>query len=469
MSTNPVGAYSDPAQVHLHLAVAWEQKGQRERARAHYEKALEINPEFVPALVKLGDLTFQLGHVQESLDYLERAVLLNGDDQEVVRRYVAVKNGQLLRTATGKDIDSMEAVGQAVGDNPDGKLDLGRQKIFAFHRSGWNYALAALHPLHRRGAVFFDGFIEDTFAWQHWREGIRDAATLDQLKRQGTFERLATSEERGVTPYTHAWAGVVHNPPNMPPWFHPQESPQRIFAKKIWQQSLEACVGLFALSKYQAKWVAEQTHKPVSALVHPTELPERQFDFEAFLANPHKKIIQVGWWLRKLSAIYRLPLARHNPLAYEKMRLVPHFSSDSDEHLKQLLQHEIAAYGLPMESRFVDNTCEQQHVTAREYDALLAENLAFMELYDASANNVVVECIARATPVFVNPLPAVVEYLGRDYPLYFEDLGEAAEKALDLDLIQRTHQYLKNCETRPKLAADYFRESVRHSQVYERL
>jgi len=53
----------------------------------------------------------------------------------------------------------------------------------------------------------------------------------------------------------------------------------------------------------------------------------------------------------------------------------------------------------------------------------------------------------------------VVEYLGVDYPLYFLTLEEAARKALDMGLIRDAHQYLKGCETRGKLSAEYFRRS----------
>ena len=57
-----------------------------------------------------------------------------------------------------------------------------------------------------------------------------------------------------------------------------------------------------------------------------------------------------------------------------------------------------------------------------EYDDLLSKNIIFIDLYDASANTVVVECIARKTPLLVTRLDAVIEYLGKDYPLYFDNL-----------------------------------------------
>ncbi|MGQ9633529.1 MAG: hypothetical protein ACUVXB_04725 [Bryobacteraceae bacterium] len=54
------------------------------------------------------------------------------------------------------------------------------------------------------------------------------------------------------------------------------------------------------------------------------------------------------------------------------------------------------------------------------------------------------ECIVRRTPLLVNPLPAVPEYLGADYACYFSTLEEAAIKASDPELVLAAHRYLAN-------------------------
>lgn len=80
----------------------------------------------------------------------------------------------------------------------------------------------------------------------------------------------------------------------------------------------------------------------------------------------------------------------------------------------------------------------------QEYDNLLIENIVFLNLYDVSAANTIIECIARNTPLLVNPLPAAIEYLGEEYPFYYQSFREAADKATNPILIFETHQYLKN-------------------------
>ena len=92
-----------------------------------------------------------------------------------------------------------------------------------------------------------------------------------------------------------------------------------------------------------------------------------------------------------------------------------------------------------------------------------------LDLYDASANHAIVECIARNTPILVNPLESVVEYLGEDYPLYFNSLDEAAWKAENIDLVLSAHEYLVHYPKKFMFTGDYFRESIVQSPIYQSL
>jgi tetratricopeptide (TPR) repeat protein len=469
--TEPDLRKCDPAEAHFQLAKAWQLKGNIDSAIARYQQALRCKPDYVPALLQLGLLMLTTGSTKEALDYYEKALTLSPDDSEVLfrRNYIKGLIEKKAETQIQPVVLTQDNKFFVCKENPEGKIDIFNQKTFSCHRSGWNYALHALMPLHNRKGILFDGFIEDNFAWKHWREGIRPPDVLNRMKIDGTFEELATSEERGITPYKRPWVGFLHNPQGMPTWFHYQESPQSIFAKGIWQQSVEYCLGLFTFSEYHAQWLREQTGKPVSVLTHPTEAPELRFDFDRFVANPQKKIVQVGWWLRKLNAIYQLPIASNNPLEYEKIRLIPMFFDNADEYLKKLMEKEVALNQLTMDPLFSENTKEVRHISNNDYDRLLSENIAFVDLYDSNANNLVIECIARGTPLLINPLPAVVEYLGQDYPMYFNSLDEAAEISLNVSLIFDTHIYLQRCQTAKELSADYFLSSFKESKVYKEL
>jgi hypothetical protein len=335
-----------------------------------------------------------------------------------------------------------------IPSNPDGKIDLGTQVTFFLHRSGWNFAMQALKPIHNTDGCYFHGFLEDIFSWH-------------KKDYQG----------RGELPFKKPWCGFFHNPHNPPEWFGRKENfPQNMMSAPEFEDSLEHCVGFWALSNYHADFLREQTGKPVSVLTHPSEIPELQFNYENFLENKLKRIVNIGYWLRKVNSIYVLPLKKTE---YLKTRLLPFEASSragrTVEEFRWLeLKHDQEAarrwgkYYTP-EYNYVD---EFYRIPNDQYDRLLSENIIFLDMHDSSANNAVIESIARATPLLVNPIPAVVEYLGEDYPFYFESLEEAADKAKDYELVKKTHEYLKVCKTRKKLTQEYFLQDFIDSEVY---
>ncbi|MFO1429883.1 MAG: tetratricopeptide repeat protein [Candidatus Competibacteraceae bacterium] len=447
----------DPAAVAILLGCAWLERGQDRVAAAHLERALSFMPDHPEAHRYLAYVRVRQGEFADAVVHMDFALRSEPADSPLRREAV------LVRELAGYPPDPVP-----LPSNPAGRLRFTSLYERTHHRSGWRYAVEALYSLHNPEGVRFEGFLEDPFAWQHPRAGIRPGPELLVALRSPSYETRITSEERHIVPFREPWVGFLHNPPHMPPWFHFEESPQTILAKPVWQESLRHCVGLFALSEYAAGWLRRFTGKPVSALLHPTEMPDLLFDFQRFQAKPQKFIIQVGWWLRRLGAIDRLPIPADNILGYTKLRLVPHFFPQADAYLKKLRERNFLDNGRP-EPEHADNTIERQHLSNDDYDRLLAENIVFLDLYDAGANNAVIECLARATPLLVNRLPAVEEYLGAAYPLYYSDLAEAAAKALDLGRLREAHLYLLECETRRRLDADSFRRSVEESEVYQKL
>ena len=81
-----------------------------------------------------------------------------------------------------------------------------------------------------------------------------------------------------------------------------------------------------------------------------------------------------------------------------------------------------------------------------EYDNLFISSIIFIFLFDASAVNTIIEAIVRNTPILVNKIEPVVEYLGINYPFYYENMEEATIKLNDIKLIKKTHEYLKKMD-----------------------
>jgi tetratricopeptide (TPR) repeat protein len=456
---------NDSALIQFKLANAWQLRGDFDKAFTRYQETLQLIPDYLPAYQQLGNLMLRQRRIDEALEYYDRALALDFETTDLSFYYQCL-GWSKQPTAPSVKSEHVSFPLKSSNANSTGKIDLGKQRVFGFHRSGWNFAIQSLSSLHNPQGVLFDGCLENHFAYQHHREGKRSPRILAKMQADGVFKSLATSEEKGIVPYQQPWVGFVHNPQSMPIWFSYQTSPQKLFEKEIWQASLPHCLGLFSLSHHHAEWLRKQTGKPVSVLTHPTEIPDKQFDFDRFIANPNKKVVQIGWWLRKLHSIYQLPLDRYNSLSYEKIRLG--FLFDSAEAVfERFMRVEARIYKIKVDRAYLENTAIIRHIPDEEYDDLLSNNIAFVDLYDSSANNAIIECIARATPLLVNPLPAVKEYLGEEYPLYFNTLTEAATKALDTSLILETHQYLQSCETRQKLSAEYFLDSFCNSEVYQ--
>lgn len=437
----------------LLLGRGWFEKGRDDLAAAHLQQAIELWPEHPQAYRYLAYIQLRGDAFGAALEAMALACVRHPTDpllQWEVRQLQALAG---------------DTAGPQLASHPAGRLRFRQRYERTHHRSGWRYAVNALYPLHNADGVRFEDFLEDPFAWQHRHCGIRSGADILQAMLAQNHDAPLNAEEKRILPIGEPWAGVLHNPPNMPLDFHPGERPQAIIAKAVWRASLPSCVGLFTLSRYCADWLREATGKPVSPLVHPTEIPDTLFDFDAFLHNGDKKIVQVGWWLRRLSAIYDLPMPAGNALGYSKLRLVPEFFPQADRYLKNRIAGETREQVATTDAAR-HNTWECQHLPNTQYDDLLSRNIVFIQLHDASANNTVIECLARGTPVLVNPLPAVREYLGEDYPLYYDTLRQAADIALDVERLRAAHRHLLENPVRERLGGDAFRQQVQDSEVY---
>lgn len=318
------------------------------------------------------------------------------------------------------------------------KLSLARRLTFAYHRSGWAYALDALTPLMKPkpNGVLLDSFIEATFCWD-----------------------LQKNEQSGELPYRRDWIAFVHNPPGIPLWHDFDSAPQSIFKLPAWRESQPHCRGIYAFSQTMCSWLRQQIEVPVAFAVHPTEPSDLCFTMKAFIANPNRRIIQIGSWLRRLHSIARLKVSLQKTLL--SPRPLP------DPRLQFLIQREAEH---DSDARKADWSSVEflAHQSARDYDLLLANNIVFLDLYDTVVNNTILECIVRRTPVLCNRLPALEELLGHDYPLFFSNLEEAANKVQDLTSIEKAYRWFLAIP-QDRFSQRNFRDSIARSDIYRDL
>jgi hypothetical protein len=299
------------------------------------------------------------------------------------------------------------------------------------HRSGWPYVLRCLKPLLSANGILFDDFIEASF-------GYRPVPV----------------------PHREPWVGVFHQPHDAPEFLQTgNQSLNQILENPLFRASLPHLKLGITLSSPLGAWLQQTLGVPFVTLLHPTETRVVEFSETAFLANRKRRVIQVGWYLRNTAAIYQLEA----PDGYTKTCLRPEAWWVQD-YMNRVLNLWRSYNWI---SRWEHNKtgrrpCGRVENAARVpndvYDRLLSENVVFIEFFSTAANNAVVECIVRNTPLVVNRLPALEEYLGKDYPLFFDSIEEAG-RLFAVDSILAGHEYLKGLDKRP-FTGGYFRAQL---------
>ncbi|MDG3088651.1 hypothetical protein P7F88_22340 [Vibrio hannami] len=301
------------------------------------------------------------------------------------------------------------------------------------HRNSFNNLIDALLPLHTdKEAIIFLPFLERYFVW-------------------GDYPGEAASES--PKPLERDWIGILHVPFDAPEWFHTNVSPETIFESELWKASLSKCRGLVTLSEDLARDINfKYPNLPTVAVKHPTEFDRvKEFDLSQFRLNP--TIVQAGDWLRNLQAIHKI-----QPKGYRRVMLKKRFSD-------AYLSNEIEVFGDHQD----ENVEVYTMIPNDEYDVLLSQSIVICWLYATAANNLVLECIARKTPILINPLPSVVEYLGVDYPLYINDLSEVDELLSQDGIIEQTYNYLAGRDFSNELSYSSFYNSFKESDFYKNL
>ena len=119
-----------------------------------------------------------------------------------------------------------------------------------------------------------------------------------------------------------------------------------------------------------------------------------------------------------------------------------------DDHKKLLLQL-INNHNSVKITDYLDN---------ENYLNLLKSNIVFCDYIDCSASNTILECIATGTPIILNYHPAIEEYLGIDYPLYFNKIysRETNTYNINTENILNAHYYLLNIKNNSQIELSDF-------------
>lgn len=249
------------------------------------------------------------------------------------------------------------------------------------------------------------------------------------------------------------WIGIVHTPPDLPEhrlYTYPMGKLKQAadFEIPSWKKVRDQCLGLVALSEYHAAHLRDVTGKPVEAIRHPVPGGRTPWSWEAFAANPDKCIIQPDERLARPFAIHMLPETGYQKVWWRDEKLA---SADVVALEEMFLKNQHILFDFMKEGVIVDAL---PGIDIRQ--AALSKNIAFAHLYTNAIPSILMECLAGNTPILINPLPAVKEYLGDEYPLYYYSYEDAAQKAEDQALIKETHAYMDHLPLKKVLSIDSF-------------
>ena len=252
--------------------------------------------------------------------------------------------------------------------------------------------------------------------WNHYRSGWYYAKSLltDHLKT-GQVSLYSSIEWQFEDPhFTVSWklepkpiskyAGILHG--------HPQKI-LNFLASDWYKSTSHLCVGLYCLSScFKIDPIIKKT------VYVPFGAPYYYWDINQFMVN--KRYITVGNAYRNFDFIRSTGLI--------------------NQHVHNYRQ-------------------SATRLSDQDYDQLLASSVVILNITDEAVVNCVLDCLACHTPLLVNRTKTFEEYLGVDYPLFYNDLSDCVRKANDMKSLSDGHLYLKTKDI-SRHSGEYFINSI---------
>jgi len=295
------------------------------------------------------------------------------------------------------------------------------------HFMGWNWVRDEVchHFRHTTPRVLLDMFVERSFFWHP------DPAQQDFVHGQ-------------------PWIGFVHTTPHHSPAFdHKGQNLDALLAEPRFANSLDSCRALIVLSQDNQHYLKGRLteagrHISLFRLFHPNvPMPEPSEPCAVDLGSADApKTFHVGWHLRSFSAFAKLRLPRDR-----KVLLIPK-NLPADYFLREVVDKELLLAGL---GRAEEHFGAMYSASQSDYAHILRRGIIFNHYLQPSGSNLISECISARSRLVINRHPAFEEYLGPDYPLFYDreqDADATLESSFSRSSQARLQEYLYMLQAR---------------------
>ena len=224
------------------------------------------------------------------------------------------------------------------------------------------------------------------------------------------------------------WIGILHGVCMDCPTHKTKHNINDFLASDWFRLSKENCVAIVVLSEHTKNILKTKITIPV----YSTHLPKSvgsKFNIENYFASP--KILHIGSHCRNFSAFIRFKTDILKNMIISNRKL-PHALN-------------CFTYNNITPSELCNVLISDNHLNNQQYESEICNSVGFSYYYDAAATNGLLEYIVSNTPIVVNRHPAIVEYIGEDYPLFYEDINHCPDNYLkSYEYIKKTVKYLEN-------------------------
>ena len=271
------------------------------------------------------------------------------------------------------------------------------------------------------------------FGWGYIVQQLQNKCKLDPngivldtwVDQRNDFEQLELLTN-------NKWIGILHATPTKLNNY----CLDRFIDSKNYKLSKDNCICLITTSEHSRRHLKNITDSPVKVLLHPKPDTGHYFDLDYYIHNP--SIRHSGFYARNINSFINFETSI-NKIIYSDRE------NRNRAYIDLLKDNKSNVF---FESKYFENS---------EYIDIFTNSVGYSCYIDCSASTSILEHIMTRTPLIVNRIPPVEEYLGKEYPLFLDCIkGEIDKLLLDRKFLMDVSQYLEINSKRKEFTLEYF-------------